>query len=85
MKRGKKSPVDLHHLAGQFSDALAFVECALMALSEDERVCPAVLVLEYGLEILRRVHRDLDDASAQRSHKSSRLRRPARRGAARAP
>jgi hypothetical protein len=64
-KLAKNSLVDLHALSGQFSDALGFVECAVIALHDEERVGPALLVLEHAIGELRRVHRNLDRAAAE--------------------
>lgn len=64
MKRPTKSPVDLDALAGELSDALGFVECAVLALTaDDRRTGPELLVLEHGIQALRKVHRDLDRAA----------------------
>jgi len=63
MKRPKKPAVDLDALAGELSDALAFIECAVPAMNaEDRQTGPELLMLERGVEALRKVHRDLDRA-----------------------
>lgn len=47
-------------LADQLSDAIGFIECAAAAMHEEEKVWPAMLVLEHGVRELRRVHSELD-------------------------
>jgi len=64
MKRPKKPTVNLEALADELSDALAFVECAVLALNaEDRQTGPELLVLEYGVQALRKVHGDLERAA----------------------
>lgn len=65
MRRKRQSPVNLNDLAGRFSDALGFIECALKALRADDDGGPELLVLEHGVESLLHVHRDLDRALAE--------------------
>lgn len=55
--------MDLYELAGQLSDALGFIECAVTAIGAQDCGGPELVVLEHGLEALRQVHRDLDRAS----------------------
>ena len=58
----KRARSNLGELADRMSDALGFVECALIALQDDESAWPAMLVLQHGLTTLREVHRSLDSA-----------------------
>jgi hypothetical protein len=45
------------------SDALAFVECAVLVINaEDRETGPELLVLEYGVQAIRKVYHDLDRA-----------------------
>lgn len=58
-------PPDLESVLGQFSDALAFVECAVGAQDDLKGINgPALLVLEYGLAEIHKAYSALDRAVA---------------------
>lgn len=65
--RPKSRPApDLDSVLGQFSDALAFVECAVGAQDDLKGINgPALLVLEYGLAEIHKAYSALDRAVAE--------------------
>jgi hypothetical protein len=68
-KRPVRAPTspkpDFDDILGQFSDAIAFVECSVKAFEADDRGGPANLVLEHGLAALRAALTGLDRVIAQ--------------------
>lgn len=67
-KAAKRKPIpapDLDSVLGQFSDALAFVECAVGAQDDLKGINgSALLVLEYGLAEIHKAYSALDRAVA---------------------
>lgn len=57
--------VDLDEILGEFSDALAFIECVITALQSSDDSGPELLVLEHGARELRRVYSLYDRASME--------------------
>jgi len=65
MKRPKKPAVNLTDLADQLSNAVGFIECAVLAMTaDDKQTGPEQVVLEHGIKALLRVHADLLDRAS---------------------